>query len=407
MMSRNLGRLFVSSISIFRQNRLTILCSVLVLPWLVSCGGDSGGGQGDSREHGFLHMDARSPIGFGYLSGISVLSNGRILAADPFSQILVSLDLDAGTADTLGREGAGPQEYNGPDQVFPLPGDSTLLVDLGNSRLIVVDPEGEFVEWIPMSRQAAGGEAMSIKPEFVDAEGFFYASRSGGAPDSLTIHRIDRATWEETQLGSAWRTPYERRPRGSKRRMLTLYDSWAVAPDGRIAVVHSNGYSVDWIFADGSTAHGPANDVETYPIGPAEMDAYLEFFSNNVTMSFAMVGEDGSTQSTSMSRGLPPEMRQGVDEYEWPDFLPAFKLEYTRISPSGELWVHRFVPAGSPERVEVFDDSGARVGFVELPTGCYVLGFGDSDSEVYIAHPDDMGLIWLERHSLVTAEDRG
>jgi hypothetical protein len=99
-----------------------------------------GGCENESEEVQYrrvatLQLDATYPEPFSYLSRVRELSDGTILAADPISQVLLRIDLDAGTADTLGRKGPGPQEYDGPDEVFPLPADSTLLVDLGNGRM--------------------------------------------------------------------------------------------------------------------------------------------------------------------------------------------------------------------------------------------------------------------------------
>ncbi len=83
-------------------------------------------------------MEVEFPEGFGLLSNVRELPDGRVLVADPLGQILAALDMDAGTMDFWGREGGGPQEYRQPDAVHALPGDSTLLVDLGNARLTVI-----------------------------------------------------------------------------------------------------------------------------------------------------------------------------------------------------------------------------------------------------------------------------
>ena len=69
------------------------------------------------------------------------LPDGRVLVADPLGQVLVAIDMGAGTADTIGRRGAGPGEYDQPDAVSPLSGDSTLLVDLGNGRRSILGPD--------------------------------------------------------------------------------------------------------------------------------------------------------------------------------------------------------------------------------------------------------------------------
>ena len=81
-------------------------------------------------EVAHLELEASFPEPFSFVNSVREMADGTIMAADPLGQVLLRMDLSAGTADTLGRVGEGPQEYQQPDQVFPLPGDSTLLVDL-------------------------------------------------------------------------------------------------------------------------------------------------------------------------------------------------------------------------------------------------------------------------------------
>ncbi|NIN49002.1 MAG: hypothetical protein GTN62_02670 [Gemmatimonadales bacterium] len=357
-----------------------------------------------------LELDATCPQPFSYLSGVRELPDGKILAADPMSQVLLRLDLDAGTADTLGRHGEGPQEYQGPDQVFPLPGDSTLLVDLGNGRLTVIDPEGTFVDWSPMSRPTNDGRARTVHPRFVDAAGNLYATAPyspQGPPDTTAVHRIDRASGEETPVAWSWRTEYVRRPPGAKRPMFVPYDDWAVGTDGRVAVVRANGFSVDWYFPDGRVVQGPPNELETFPLGQPEMEAEVEAMSANAVTVMTVVGE-GGTESLQMSRGLQPGTAPGIDDLAFPETLPIFRVGGTLISPRGEVWVERLMPAGGPARVEIFDERGIRLGFIELPARSKVIAFGEgaeAGSIAYLARTDDVGLIWLERYRIRRARE--
>jgi hypothetical protein len=390
-----------------RSRKLPVVLELLVaLPGLLTlalggCENEMGGGQ-DGRV-ATLELDAAYPEPFSYLSGVRELSDGTILAADPTSQVLLRLDLDAGTADTLGRHGPGPQEYDGPDQVFPLPGDSTLLVDLGNGRLVVIDPEGRFVDWTPMTTPTADGRGRTVHPNFVDAAGNLYDGgpySPEGPPDTTAVHKIVRATGEETRVAAAWHTPYVRRQAGEKRPMLTPYDDWAVGSDGRVAVVRANGYSVDWYFQDGRVVQGPTNETETFPMGLPEKEAALEHAHASGISSYSEVSEAG-LQSLRMSRGIPAGSFPGIDGLAWPENLPVFRVGETLVSPRGEVWVHRMMPAGGPGRVEVFDEQAIRVGFIDLPPRSQVIGFagqGEPASRVYVTRTDDVGLVWLERY---------
>ena len=67
------------------------------------------------------------------------------------------------------------------------------------------------------------------------------------------------------------------------------------------------------------------------------------------------------------------------------------------------------MPAGSPGRVEVFDDRGARLGPIELPPNTRVIEFGPGGDEAAVAdlaRTDEVGLVWLERYLVVREEDR-
>jgi len=358
-----------------------------------------------------LELDAAYPEPFSYLSGVRELTDGTILAADPISQVLLRLDLESGTADTLGRQGAGPQEYEGPDEVFPLPGDSTLLVDLGNGRLTVIDPEGTFVAWTPRTtkNESAPGSIRIVDPRFVDTAGNIYLTAPcwlGGPPDSTAIHRVDRESDVETPVASIWIPAGARFPRGGKRPTLVPVDRWAVGADGRVAVVRANGYSVDWYLPDGSIIQGPPNDAETFPVGPAEKEAQVELSKANAIFTIAS-GPAGRIESMQTSRGLPPGTTREVDDFEWPKVLPVFRRAL--VSTRGEAWVERYMPAAGLGRVEVFDEQGIGLGFIELPARSNVIGFGaraDAGATVYLARTDDVGLIWLERHRILRVEGR-
>ncbi len=103
-------------------------------------------------------------------------------------------------------------------------------------------------------------------------------------------------------------------------------------------------------------------------------------------------------------RCVPEDHRLGIDGFDWPETLPLCKAGATRVSPRGELWVQRYMPAAHPGRVDVFDDKGILVGYTELPPASWMLGFCSAcepESKVYLARTDDVGLIWLERYQVM------
>ncbi len=151
-----------------------------------------------------LQADARYPEGFSIVSGLREMPDGRLMITDGISQILAWVNLEAGTMEQIGREGQGPREYRTPDALYPWPGDSTLLVDLGNTRLTVLGPNGEFARTMPIARQV-GDLLVVALPHAVDVEGHIYYQpldiggprRGRGRPqvaDSAVIARWDPST---------------------------------------------------------------------------------------------------------------------------------------------------------------------------------------------------------------------
>ena len=104
----------------------------LLLLHVQACADAGTGDAADSRRPVSLGPpDAVFPEDFGYVHTVRELPGGDVLVADPLGKALYQVDMDAGVRTVVGKLGEGPEEYQQPDAVWPLPGDSTLMVDLG------------------------------------------------------------------------------------------------------------------------------------------------------------------------------------------------------------------------------------------------------------------------------------
>lgn len=359
-----------------------------------------------------LRHEATFPESFGLIQTVRPLSDGRIVVADPLGQVLGLVDMDAGAMDPVGREGGGPGEWRQPDAVYPLPGDSTLLVDLGNTRLGVIAPDGRIVETYPMVLERGGGPMglEIVLPGGTDAGGSVYflargGMRPGGGLDSSLVKRWARDDGPTTRL-AALRPPAMSTAtsggRGNQEiRMrpvpLAPQDDWTVAPDGSVAVVRAEPYRVEWIRPNGERAVGPAVDYRPVGVGTAEKERYLdEMESAGLSMSLSM---DNGARSMQLRRGGQGGSRQDraaqIRDLQWPETLPAVRGG-ALVAPDGRLWVRRFAAAGDPAAYDLFDREGRRVGSISLPPGRRVAGFqGD---RVYAVYVDELGLNWLEEY---------
>ncbi|MDX1673743.1 MAG: hypothetical protein R3314_02980 [Longimicrobiales bacterium] len=350
------------------------------------------------------------PESFGYLQTVRPLGDDRVMVADPLGRVLAVADLAAGTLEPLGREGRGPGEWEQPDAVYPLPGDSTLLVDLGNTRLAVIDPAGRLVDSYPMVREVPGsGPGLEIvQPGGVDAAGRVYYQarggmpRPGGEPDSSRVKRWEPGA-EDAEVMARLSPPAVRVSSSgdaNDRRVamrpipLAPEDDWAVAADGTVAVIRARPYRVEWFRADGTRVSGPEIAYDPVPVGRAEQERYLD--ERDTGGLQARMTVDNGVRSLSLQRGGGGAQRQRPAEIrslEWPEHLPAIRSG-ARVAPDGRLWVRRYVAAGEPARYDIVDRAGYRVGAIRLPAGRRVIGFGGD--RVFAVRVDDLGLSWLE-----------
>jgi hypothetical protein len=389
------------------------LALLLLLVAGAACsGGESGGSRASAGTVATLEMDAAHPEPFSFLASVRELPGGVLRAADPLSQVVLRVDLNAGSADTRGRVGGGPGEYRQPDQVFPLPEDSTLLVDLGKGRFVVIAPDVSFLDGQSLAVPREDGPPLFILPRAVDERGRLYFTAGGamgqGPPDSLAVVRYDRATTRMDTVARLWRPEARVQRSGGNVRMTGIMmearDDWAVGPDGRVAVLRANGYSVDWHLPDGTVVTGHQNPFEALPISQADKDAYLEETRSGGLMVM-MTSSSSGESSTQMSRGGGAGgMAPAPEDFQWSEVYPPFRPDWSRVSPAGEVWVHRWLPKAQAQRMDVFDSAGILRGSVEVPSGSRLIGFGagtGTGEVAYLVRTDDLGLQWLERHRVV------
>jgi hypothetical protein len=370
--------------------------------------------EGAVSQRHLLEPDAAYSEALGMVQTVRPLPDGRILVADPLGQVLVAIDMDAGLADTIGQRGAGPGEYDQPDAVFPLPGDSTLLVDLGNGRLSVLGPDLEHGSTMPLAfGDPQRGEMTFILPRGTDQRGNLYFQgmgiKMGGPglvefPDSAPIMRFDRATTTIDTLGMILLRRREAFTTGTGARQqvdvaeyaLSPEDAWHVSPAGRVAAARSDGYYVEWIDDEGSHP-GPNVPYTGVPVRRADQDEWINnFYAMSMSLQLRIAN---NVRTTSFSRGGPgSDDRWGPEEFEWPDAKPPFVANGVRVSPSGKAWVQRSAPAGTDVMYDVFNADGNRMEQVIFPPERRVVGF--AGEVVYVVRKDEFDLFWLERYRL-------
>ncbi len=364
-----------------------------------------------ARQQRLTEPDASFPEAFGLVGGVRELPDGRVLVADPLGQALVALNLDASLADTLGRVGQGPQEYRQPDGLFPLPGDSTLLVDLGNGRLTVLGPDGSFGATAPIASGRPGpGEMMMIRlPQAVDGEGRVYFRSLGGLgqrgqlPTHAPVLRWDRTTGAVDTVGIVKLQDMTRSTSGGmgdqrvsiQQVPFSPSDGWAVSADGRVVFVRADSYRLEWVSSGGTVRQGPAVSYDPVSIGRAEKEEWFERSRQRGGGIAVGVTVENGVMSTSFRRGGASD-EPDLDAYEWPGFKPPFEPSSVRATPEGEVWVQRETRAGEAPLFDIFSSNGQLTAQVTAPPGRRLVGFGKG--VVYLVRTDEFDLQYLERY---------
>ena len=340
---------------------------------------------------------------FSSVGGLRELSDGRVLVSDRLEQALRIVDFVSGGFEEIGHAGQGPGEYRMPGELLGLPGDSTLLVDMGNMRMTIVTPDGR----LEGSESLVRPDGVFMFPRGVDAKGRIYfditglmSMEPGSLPDSFAIVAFDRATETIDTVGLL---PQEqiREVRsggggggfsfsGPGMAPFQPADAWAVGPDGRVAVALGVDYRVEWLSRSGERVVGPVVEYEPVRLTDEDKEAWADRMSQGAAV-MVMSGSGGGGGGRTMN--IP---RPDVDEMQWPDVKPAFPRGAVYVTPEGEAWVQRYVEYGEPETFDVFDASGRRVKQVVLPEGRRFIGFGAGT--LFAVRVDEDDLQWLERY---------
>ena len=391
---------------------------------LFACAQDEAATPGDAVPRRALGEPEVVSGDFGSVRAIRVRPDGSLLVADGTGRELVLVDLDAGTRTVVGGRGEGPGEYQAPVGLWALPGDSTLLLDIGNNRLTVLTPDLSFGATRPMLQVDPEGGVLLLNPQGIDGSGRIYATNGfamnlgpgggdGSGSDSLPVVRatLDDPTPDTVaSLAPTSVTPVEMRTnRGSGiiTRQRTPYvpsDSWGVAPDGGVVVARAADYHLEWTSSDGSVRTGAPVSWDAVPVGQAEKEAWVRERSGRSvqTATFVTGGGGGVSPSSGMAGAAARTMTFGresddIDDYEWPETLPAFTGRIL-IDPEGRAWLRRHQPVGEPFLYDVFTADAEHAATVEIAEGRTVVGFGDG--VVYATFNDEVDLVYIERYRL-------
>lgn len=348
------------------------------------------------------------------VASVRELSDGRVIVVDEFEGTVLLLDATLSAAEGIGRQGEGPGEYRGPSRVFELGGDSSAILDQANRRLLVITPEASPGEFIYPPGIEACGPSPTGRLGRVQAGGGgrFYAqaqpiavSATGSleAADSTAIVRWAVGSCQQDTLG------FVPSPLGAGGMMVggvvvgrggtnlpfKASVQWAVARDGRLAIVFPEPFHVVFISLDGSRVEFPIR-YDAIRVSEGHKAQWREVQARPRVVSVMLRGAQGSTRQVMSF----PVQEPG----RWPRDLPPFLAAAVSFASDGALWIQRTTAAGEPPTFDVIDEVPQVVGRVELPMDARLVGFGDETA--YVVRRDNMDLEYLQRYRLPTGHRR-
>lgn len=339
-----------------------------------------------------------APEPFSMIRGVRELADGRLLVSDWLEARLAVVDLQRRSVSDRGRVGAGPTEFRLPGRLLPFRGDSTLLVDLGNSRMAVIDADGNIRRTFRPDAEAA------MYTSAADNMGRLYYTIPGWLArpplpgDTVELASYDPATSTQRVLARLQgskpplsnRSPTPRVPFV----IFSPNDTWAVSPGGRVAVVRHTELRIDWIDGRG-VVRGPAHPWRPERVRDADRFDYVKSFAQNSPVG----GRGDGGMSAASSDMLTREHIEGmVRASAFAETLPPFRSGDVFIDGSERLWLGRWTRSTEPRRYDVFDGRGRRIATVQLAANRRIAGFGRTHA--YVVHTDDDGLETIERHVL-------
>jgi hypothetical protein len=340
---------------------------------------------------------------FSQVRGVRELGNGKVIIVDRLDRGLVGADFASGQVAKIGSDGVGPLEYRLISGLVPLGGDSTLAYDEGNGRFVLVTPDLRVARTFTLVLPGLG---LPVGARGVDREGRYYLRISAWMfadrrpHDTLPIVRYDVARGTVDTIahakGSTARPSRERRVMGVPYVIFAAEDGWAVTPDGRVAVVRSGDYHVEWHAPGRPVVRGPAVPFTRRRVSAADRFAYIKrFVANSPTSGRDASGRGGLSAGPVLSDA---ELQVITDAGDFAEVHPPFTDRAPLIGADSTLWVQRSVSLDAPESWDLFDAAARLTTRVTIPAGRRLVALGAGT--VYAVVTDEDGLERVERYRM-------
>jgi hypothetical protein len=316
-------------------------------------------------------QEAKLPAGFGVISNVVELGDGRVAFTDTKNKLFHRADFTNGKVDTLGRRvdslaATGPvSQYKFPGWVAHLAGDTVALVDFSALRTTLWNEAGRPLSVLPI-KPVAGNTPVLVYDTTGNGYKIDYQAVLGGGepgriirPDSIPVLRLKLATGAVDTVALLAAPEYGDAVFGEQvqqaAKVFAPNDFFGVLPDGTAWIARARENRVDWRSPDGTWTRGQSHPYTKLPVTQADKDRVL-----------AQVRAQGK------QFGMPQDLSI---VYPFAETKPPFDFALGR--PNGEVWLQRPRKQEDSGLVyDVFDRKGRWRREIAFPRDAALAGFG-------------------------------
>lgn len=191
---------------------------------------------------------------------------------------------------------------------------------------------------------------------------------------------------------------------------LPIVDAWAIASDGRLAIVRGREYRVDWIDGAHRVTTGPKLPFSWQRLDDDRKMAIIDSTTKVEEASLPTGGASGGGAAASDGRGSSPgggaaggtRIRQPIPVVigrpkaaDLPDYVPPFTRGAVLADGDGNIWVRTTTLVHGQPVYDIIDPKGELMDRVQLPPFRSIVGF--APGVVYMAVKSATGNVHLER----------
>jgi hypothetical protein len=300
------------------------------------------------------------------------------------------VDLRRGTRVQVGRNGAGPREYNAPSRLYAGAGGSTLFMDAGSRRGYRIARDGTTLSDLTIPPDAIGTSATLLGTDAAGGMVLRAVGADGLDADSAAVIRFDPITGRVEILAHiASGFTINRTPGGVTfgRAGFRPYEAvpvFGVLPAGELIELSPEPYRVRRL-VNGNWVAGPNIPHVPVPVTAADRDQERE-----IRRRAQPTGFGGAPAQR------PPE--EDLSDAVFPKVKPPYAgTAPMMVAPNGEVWITRSRPFGEAAiTYDVLGPNGARLREVKLPPHRRLVGFGRN--ALYLVWQDpETDLQYVER----------